>query len=150
MALFTGVQHLCTFNIVVPLIYHLLPNVWKASYRPTINKSIFVDVPYWPLYSTDEFISCVVLGPSQWFFHFDGEIVIARTQEKTTRLGGTVPHHSSWQCKESHRWCHGPPAPLAMRDTGTSTVLTGYESMRLRWYLRQSEPLRGTRYNIRY
>ena len=28
------------------LIYHVLPNVWKASY--TINTSIFVEVPYWP------------------------------------------------------------------------------------------------------
>ena len=58
-----------------PLIYHLLPNVWKVSY--TISASIFV--PYWPPYSTDKFISCVVLGPSQWFFHFGEEIVIAWT-----------------------------------------------------------------------
>ena len=60
-----------------PLIYHLLPNVWKASY--TISASIFVDVPYWQSYSTDKFISCVVPGPSQWFFHFGEEIVIAWT-----------------------------------------------------------------------
>ena len=60
-----------------PLIYHLLTNVWKASY--TIRASIFVDVPYWPPYSTDKFISCVVPGPSQWFFHFGEEIVIAWT-----------------------------------------------------------------------
>ena len=30
--LFRGVQHLCTFYIVDPLIYHLLSNIWKASY----------------------------------------------------------------------------------------------------------------------
>ena len=77
MALFTGVQHLCTFNIVTPLIYHLLPNVWKALY--TISASIFVDVPYWQHYSTDKLISCVVLGPLQWFFHFGEEIVITWT-----------------------------------------------------------------------
>ena len=71
MALFTGVLHLSTFNIVVPLIYHLLPNVWKASY--TIRTFIFVDVPHWPPYSTDKLISCVVPGPSQWFFHFGEE-----------------------------------------------------------------------------
>ena len=53
-----------------PLIYHLLPNVWKASYRPTISTSIFVYVPYWPPYSKDKFISCVLPGPSQWFFQF--------------------------------------------------------------------------------
>ena len=67
MALFTAVQHLCSFNIVAPIIYHLLPNVWKASY--TISASIFVDVPYRPVYCTDKFISCVVPGPSQWSFH---------------------------------------------------------------------------------
>ena len=77
MALFTGVQHLCTFNIVPLRLYHLLPNVWKASY--TISASFSVDVPYWPLYSTDKFISCVVPGPSQWSFHFGEEIVIAWT-----------------------------------------------------------------------
>ena len=51
-----------------PLIYHLLPNVWKASCF--ISASLFLDVPYWPLYSMDKFISCVIPGPSQWFFHF--------------------------------------------------------------------------------
>ena len=60
-----------------PLIYHLLPNVWKASY--TISASIFVNVPYWPPYTRDKFISCVVPGPSQWFFHFGEEIVITWT-----------------------------------------------------------------------
>ena len=92
MALFTGLKHLCTF-IIIPPIYHLLPNVWKASY--TISPSIFVDVPYWPPYSTDKFISCVVPGPSQWVFYFGEEIVIAWTHEKTTTLGGTEPHHGN-------------------------------------------------------
>ena len=73
-----------------PLIYHFLPNVWKTSF--TISMSIFVDVPYWPHYSMDKFISCVVPGPTQWFFHFDEEIVIAYTQEKTMTLAGTEPH----------------------------------------------------------
>ena len=77
MALFTGVQHLCTFNIVSSLIYFLLPNVWKTSY--TISASIFIDVSCWPPYSTDKFISCVVLGSSQWIFHFGKEIVILWT-----------------------------------------------------------------------
>ena len=84
--------------------------------------------------------SSVVLyhAPSQWFFHFGEEIVKAWTQKKTTTLGGTEPHHSSWQCKESHCCCHEPLAPLAMGDSGTSTVLTRYESMRLRSH-RQNE-----------
>ena len=54
-------------------------------------------------------------------------------------LGDTEPHHSSRQYKEPQRCCcHGPLAPLAMGDSGTSTELTQYESMRLR-SLRQSE-----------
>ena len=54
-------------------------------------------------------------------------------------FSGTEPHHSSWQCKESHRCCcHGPLVPLAIGDSGTSIVLTLYGSMRL-WSLRQSE-----------
>ena len=60
-----------------PLIHHPLPNVCKTSY--TISASIFVDVPYWPLYSMDKFITCVLPAPSQWFFHFGEEIVIAWT-----------------------------------------------------------------------
>ena len=71
------VQHLCAFKIVVVLIYHLLPKVWKVSY--TISASIFVDVPYWPPYSMNKFISCVTLDPLQWFFHFDNGIIIAWT-----------------------------------------------------------------------
>ena len=119
-------------NKITPIIYHLLPNVRKALY--SISVSIFVDVPYWLPYSIDKFISCVVQGPSQWFFHFGKEIVIAWTQEKTTTLGGTESHHSSWQCC----CCHGPLALLVMGDSGTSTVLTRYESIRLQ-SLRQSE-----------
>ena len=65
------------FQYISPLIYHLLPNVWKASY--TISASIFVDVQNWPPYNTDKFISCVVPGPWPQFFHFGEEIVIACT-----------------------------------------------------------------------
>ena len=124
-----------TFNIVAHP-YHLLPNVWKASY--IIIASIFVDVPGWTPYSTDKFISCVLPGLSQWFFHFGEDIINAWTQEKTTTLGGTESHHFSWQCKESHSCCHGHLAPLTMGNSGTPTVLTRYEDMRF-WCLRQSE-----------
>ena len=68
MVLFTGVQHLCTFNS------HPLITFYKM-----FGRRIFVDVPYWLPYSTNKFISCVVPGPSQWFFHFGKEIVIAWT-----------------------------------------------------------------------
>ena len=61
-----------------------LSNIRKVLY--TISTSIFVDVPYWPLYSMDEFISCAVPGPSQWFFfHFGKEIVIAWTHIRWVR-----------------------------------------------------------------
>ena len=59
-------------------------------------------------------------------------------QEKTTTLGGNELHHSSWQFKESRRcFCHGPLAPISMGDSGTSTILTRYDSMQLQ-SLRQS------------
>ena len=97
MALFTWVQRLCTFNINVTLIYHLLPNVWKALC--TISPPIFVDVPYWPSYSTDKFISCCTRSHT---------MVLAAppsssAQKKTMTLRGLEPHHSSWQCKEPNR-----------------------------------------------
>ena len=61
------------------------------------------------------------------------------SQEKIPPLGGTEPHHLSWQCKESHSCCCPRTlVPLAICDSGTSTVLTQYEFMRLQ-YLRQSK-----------
>ena len=47
-------------------------------------------------------------------------------QEKSTTLGDTESHHSSWRCKELHRYCccKEPLAPLAVGVSGTSTVLT--------------------------
>ena len=59
MVLFTGVQHLCTFNI-----YHLLP---MFGWRHTLSASIFVDVSYRLHYSMDKFISCVVLVLPFWW-----------------------------------------------------------------------------------
>ena len=49
-------------------------------------------------------------------------------------------HHLlvQWQSKEPYRCCHGSLAPLAMEDSGTSTLLSLHESIRLR-SLRQSE-----------
>ena len=104
----------------------------------------------WVANSMDKFISCVVPGPSYWFFHFGEEIIIAWTQKKMMTLGGTEPHHSSWQCKESHRCYHGPLVPLAMGDSETTTILTRYETMWLRnHFAKVKEPLQGTQYNTR-
>ena len=130
------IQHLCTFSPVFPFTYHL-PNVWKVWYTNSVSN--FVDIPYWPPYSTDKLSYCVVPGSSQWFFHFGEEIVTEWTQQKTATLVGTDPHHSSWQCKESHRYCcHGILVPMTMGDSGTSTVLTRYKPLPFR-SLRQSE-----------
>ena len=60
-----------------PLYLSLLPNVWKASY--TVSAPIFV--PYWPPYSTDKYMYCILPDPSQWFFHFG---VIAWTHRLST------------------------------------------------------------------
>ena len=87
--------------------YHLLPNVWL-----------------------DKFISCEYRVPHSGSITL-GEDIVTWTQEKTMTLGGTEPLHSSGQRKESHRYCHGLLMPLAMEDSGTSTVLTLYESLRL-------------------
>ena len=71
--------------------------------------------------------------------HVPATSPLSSAQEKTLTLGDTEPHHSSWQCKESHSGCcHEPLAPLAMGDSGTSTILTWYEAIQL-WSLRQSE-----------
>ena len=96
-----------------PLNYHHSPNVWKASY--TIRTSIFVDIPYWSPYSTDMFISCVIHGPSQWFFHYD-----ARDRN---RMDSGVNDDTWWYRTPSismtmlgvPRCCHGPLAQLLMQ-----------------------------------
>ena len=101
-----------------PLIYHFLPNIWKASY--TISGWIFVEVPYWRI-SSPLVLYWVPRGVS---FTLANRL---QSHGLRTTLGGTEPHHSSWQCKESHRCCcHRPLASLEMGDSGTSTVLTRY------------------------
>ena len=139
MDLFTGVQHLCTFSIATPpLIYHLLSNIWKASY--TISASIFIEVPYLPHYRTDKFISCVVRVPhsglSLWRRNCNrmdsgvkDDTCLCRTSSFFMTMQGVTP------LLLTRTSC---AAPLAMGDSGTSTIITRYESMRL-WSLRQSE-----------
>ena len=116
MALFSGVQHLCTFNIVAPIIYHLLPNVWKASYN--MSASIFVDVPYGPLSSMDKFTSCVAPGPSQWFCSFGKEVIIAWTHMDVQESPIASGTWGSWlqQCDSLHFheewWGSVPPSAV--------------------------------------
>ena len=65
----------CFIHRGTTLMYlqYLFSNVWKALY--TNGTSIFINALYWPPYWTDKFISYVVSGPSQWFFHF-GEVIV--------------------------------------------------------------------------
>ena len=86
-----------------PLIYHLLPNVWKASY--TIRASIFVDILYRPSYSMDKFIYCVVPGSSHWFFQFGEEIVIAWTHRVNTVNVPKSPIDSSSRGQREQQRC---------------------------------------------
>jgi hypothetical protein len=71
--------NLQSFNTIVPPlpVYNLLPDSCKALY--TISASTSVDVQQWPPYSTNNLLSCVVMCPSQWFFHFGKEITITWT-----------------------------------------------------------------------
>ena len=109
---------------------YIFTNVWKGSY--TISASIFVDLRYLPPYSTNKFFSCVVSGPSQWSFHFGEEIVFAWTPEEKMTVGDyRTPSFSMTVHGVIPLCCHGPLAPLAVGDFGTSTVLARYESMRL-------------------
>ena len=64
------------------LIYHLLLNVWKVSY--TISAPIFVDVPYWPPYSTESSSPVLYRVPRSEFFTGE-EIVIAYTHNGWVR-----------------------------------------------------------------
>ena len=140
-------EYSSTFNIVAPLFITFC-QMFGRHRTPSVHP-FSVDGPYWPPYSTDKFISCVIWGFSPCFFHFGEEIVIAWTQEKITTLGGTEPHHSSWQCKESHRCLHWLLVLLVMGDFGTSTVLARYESMRTQSLRQREWTCIGTLYNTR-
>ena len=136
---------LCTFNIVAPLIYHLLPNVWNASY--TISAFIFVDVPYWLPYSKDNFISCVVPGPSQWFFHFGEEIVITWTHIGWVRwMFQNLPLPAMQEVRDSS----GVTPCIVMKNNGIlehPPYSPDISPCDYDLFAKVKEPLRGTRYN---
>ena len=65
-------------TIFVPLT--IIENI--CFYPTLINFILFRQMAYqliWVVNSMDKLISCVVLGPSQWFLHFGEEIIIAWT-----------------------------------------------------------------------
>ena len=130
-----------------PLIYHLLPNIWKASY--TYSASIFVDVPNWLPYSTDQFISYVAPCPSQWFFHCGEEIVIAWTNNRVSTVdvpespiasGARGPWQQQCDSLHLHEVWWGSVLP---------SVVVFYWYMRLYLFAKVKAPLRGSCYNTR-
>ena len=111
------------------LQYSLLPYLslfakcLKVPY--TISVSMFVDNPYWPPYSTDKLISCVLSHTSQWFFHFGEEIIIAWTYGVSTVDVPESPIASGargqWlqqRCESFHYYggCWGSLPPTASRS----------------------------------
>ena len=119
---------------------------WLCSYEPNLkHQSNEWKHPGSPRPKKVRPTQCAVKVMFAMAYDIDGVILhipavpqSSSTQEKLMTLGGTEPHHSSWQCNESHCCCHGTLALLAMGDSGTSTLLTWYESMWLQ-SLHQSE-----------
>ena len=104
MILFTRVQLLCSFNIVAPYL---------SPFAKSLE--VFVDVPYWPPYSTDKFISWVVPGPSQWFFHFGEKIVIAWTHRVVRWIFRNLPFPVTQAVRDSS---NGATPSIVMKNNG--------------------------------
>ena len=137
------------YNIYVPSVYS--PPLFITVYqifgrRCTKSAPIFVDVPYWPPYSTDKFISCVVTVPSQWFFHFGEEITIAWTHIGWLLwMFQNLPLPAAQEVRVSSSGV--TPCIVMKNDEVQHKYVSSFtpESMRLQ-FLRQSErPLWGTR-----
>ena len=72
------------YNIYVPSIQspsHLSPfcQMFGRRRKPSARPYLLMFRIDRPVSSTDKFISCVLPGPSQWYFHFGKEIVISWT-----------------------------------------------------------------------
>jgi hypothetical protein len=122
--------HFHSFNIIIPHLYHLLPDLLKVSY--TISASTSVDVQHWPPYSTNNRFSCVVTQTVNAAYSCNclcNHICPSLREWDDT----------CWQWKNSYCWyCQGSPSLQAMGGTGTSAILIRFESMRL-WSLCQNE-----------
>ena len=104
----------------------------NAHYTKCCESDVHCDVWQWWC-NTAPLCTSKAVGKRCLLLHISAAPPSSSAQEKTTTLVNTEPYHSSWQYKESNRYCcHGPLEPLAMGDSGTSTVLARYESMRLR------------------
>ena len=126
MAIFTGIQHLCTFNKVAPTICHLLPKVWKASY--TISMFIFVDV------HTDCPVAWISLSLVLYQIPRSGSFTLA---ERSQSHGLTSEEYGG--CYRISHYQRSKSNGVSWRMLGVNEVSSfSPESMRFR-SLRQSE-----------
>ena len=138
-----GTNLICSFNMYAPPL-SLLSNVGKASY--TMRASIFVDVPYWPFYSTDKFFSCVVSGSFT---------LVKISQSHGLVLGEYGACFRVSHCQRRKRSVTAAAVWLLALSSG----MMGFCTSKCRHFLLSScdydlfakvkEPLRGTRYNKR-
>ena len=139
-----------------------MDETWAYSYKPNLKRQSYewkrpgsphpekvcptqcaVKVMFIVVYDIDGLILHHAVPPSQMvnaayyctFLHHHLRPMLRRKWHLVVQ----EPHHYSWQGMESYLCCcHGSLALLSMGDSGTSTILTQYESMQL-WSLHQSE-----------
>ena len=91
MTLFTGEQHLCTFNIVALHIYHLFLMFGRGC-TPSSRPSLL-------MFRIDLQCCTGALAVVLSLLRRDRNRSALRRKRRTC---GTEPHHSLWQCKESY------------------------------------------------
>ena len=142
-----GTAFICLRNSLSPYLLPFTKCLESVVHHQRVH---FVDLLYWPPCITDKFISCVVASPSQWFFHFGEEIVIAWTL--SGEYGGCSRITHCQRRKRSMTAAGVRLLALLWRMMGFCT--TKYRRFLLSqcdYYLfaKVKEPLRGTRYNTR-
>ena len=109
-----------------------------SSYKKKVHPTqCAVKVVFIVAYDIDGVILHHALPPRQMvnpclLLHVPAASPSSSAQEKTTTLGGTEFHHSSWQCKESHRYCC--QETLTLRESRSSNKAgPHYLSMDAQW-----------------
>ena len=133
MALFTGIQHLCTFSLVALLIYHILPNVWKALY--TISTSTFVGCSE----LTALFISCCTTFLT---------VVLLLWRRDHSRIDSGENDDTWWYTTPSFFMTRQGVTPLLSQNS-CAAGNGRFWNIHLTLFAKVREPLRGTRYNTR-
>ena len=130
-------------QIVASLIYYLFQMFVRrrtSSVRPSL---LIFGI------ETNKFISCVVPGPSQWFFYFDEETVIARTHIGLVRWKfQNLPLPAAQEVRDSS----GVTPCIVMKTDGFCTTKCRRflpSTIDYDLFVKVKEPVRGTRYNTR-